>query len=99
MLNACRGSGQDIPANHHCVVFMVQVMTVHHVLSRVIPESDIESQLLSRTNRKYVLATALMGWRRDAVARQNAAFLEVNMDRMRPIAFAAQHPHFFRSAL
>src|SRR5437762_4199915 len=77
-----RVSIDDVPADHHGVVFMDQVMAMHHVLAQIIPEAQEHAHFLAVAYHIHVFAALFMQWRRGAVAGQDASFFEMDMHRI-----------------
>src|SRR6185503_4147341 len=90
----------NVPADHHEVVFMIHVVTVDQVLAQKIPELHEEHNLITGWKANNVLSTGLERWRWSAVSREDSEFLKVNVNGMRPIRSwnqVSEGPDFSRS--
>jgi len=75
-----------------------QVMAVHHVLAQEIPEPEEHAHFLIRLQHIDILASAFVRRWRLPVARQDAAYFKVDMNRVVPAALAFERPDFGGSA-
>src|SRR5687768_15407662 len=82
----------DVPPQHHCMVFMNGVVAVHWIFAHEIPEAHEEPYVLVAQPRD-VLPAAFDGWRRIAVAREHLELFEVYVHGVLPAAGAVlQNP-------
>ena len=83
-----RHSGDDVPADHHRVVLMHQVVTVHRILPGKIAEAQEHLHALRRAEHVDVFAPTLVRRHRDSDPftgpAEDEAFLEMDMDGMGP---------------
>ena len=66
-------SGYDVPADHHRVVLMHQVVTVHWIFPRKIAEAQEHLHTLRWAKHIDVFASALVRWHRDGEPIAGAA--------------------------
>ncbi len=89
----------DVKPQHHRVVFVNRVVTVHRVAPREIAEAEINLYVIVLAKSDDVLAASFDQRRCLTVSFENLVFLEVNVDRMRPIESALEFPNLCRVAL
>src|SRR5438876_5224706 len=86
LLSVCVSGRNDIPQSHHRVVFMHHVVAVNGVLAQPVAEAEEKQDPLVRTQLGHVLARLLNQRGRRAVAEEDLVLLEMDMDRVCPIA-------------
>src|SRR5207244_2743902 len=79
------GSWDDVPAEHHRVVFVHDVVTVHRVSAEEVSEAEEDPDLLVALEPDDVLPGDLVGGRSGSIPGQDAEFLEMDVDRMLPV--------------
>ena len=83
----------DVKSQHHGVVFVNRVVTVHWIASGEVAEAEVNLDIVVLTKSDDVLAAALdQGWR-ISVSFENLVLLEMNMDWVRPIKSAFELPN------
>src|SRR3989442_8476213 len=75
-----------VEPRHHGHVLVLRVVAVEDVAAAEGPELDVELHLIVRTEHDGVLLARLERRRRPTVARQDLEGLEVDVDRMGPLA-------------
>src|SRR6478672_6126905 len=87
---------EDLPAEHHVVVLVGQVVAVRHVRAGEGPESAGDDDLLARVQGDHVLLAGVVGVtavrRRLAVAGHHQVLLHVEVERVDPAAAAVADP-------
>src|SRR5262245_14429979 len=76
----------DVPPQHHRVVFMDGVVAVHGITAYEIPEAHKELYSSIATQSRHVLPSSFHGRRSGAVALQHLKLFEVYVDRVFPAA-------------
>src|SRR5437016_3136257 len=79
-------SWHDVPPEHHGMVLVHDVVAVHGIPPVEVPEAHEEPDLFVALQPHDVLPGHLVGRRRDAVAREDAELLEMDVDRVLPVA-------------
>ncbi len=78
----------DVKPQHHRVVFVNRVVTVHRVAPGKVAEAEVNLHVVILAESDDVLAASLDQRRRVPVALENLVLLEVNVDWVRPIKSA-----------
>src|SRR5262245_59330108 len=94
----------DLPAEHHRVILVRQVVAVRHVGPEERAEVPEEIDGLTRSERNHVFARLVIGMRAiegsgHAIARDDAMLLHVQVERMDPAAAAVADRPDLRHAL
>src|SRR5712692_9446746 len=79
-------AGHNVPNPHHGVVFMHHVVAVDGILAQPVAEAEEEQDALVGMQLGHVLARPLNQRGRHPVAGEDLVLLEVDMDRVGPIA-------------
>src|SRR5579864_8909788 len=100
----------DEPQEHHCVVLMDQVVTVHRVMPVEVTEAEEEFIAIVVLYSCYVVAPLFRGRRCCPIAAEQTVLLKVDVDGVLPIARKVgenpvfggvkPHPHaYFRAVV
>src|SRR4030095_16880232 len=89
----------DVKSQHHGVVFVNRVVTVHRVTSHKVTEAEIDLYIVILAYSYDVLAPSLNKSRLVPVSLEDLVLLEVDVDRMGPIKSALELPNLGGVAL
>src|SRR5436309_16055649 len=79
-------SWHDVPPEHHGMVLVHDVVTVHGIPTVEVPEADEEPDLFVALQPHDILPGHLVGRRRDAVAREDPELVEMDVAPVLPVA-------------
>lgn len=76
----------NVETYHHGMVFMRQVVAMHHVFTREVPEAKKDLDLIVGFQQVHILAPGFMRLRWLAIPAQDTAFFQLNVNRVVPAA-------------
>lgn len=89
----------DIKPQHHRVVFVNRIVTVHRVTAHEVAEPEVDLDVVILTESYDVFASAFDQRWLVPISFENLVLLEVNVDRMGPIESALELPNLRSVAL
>ena len=89
----------NIKPQHHCVVFVNNVVAVHRITSGEVSETEVNTGIIILAEPDDILTTPFDQCRSVAVAAENLVLFEVNVYWVRPVESTFKVPDLCRVAL